>query len=404
MGKTIPRFALLLGAVAISLAACGTAASSSTTSSSAQSASSAASIASPPPAPIPITLAEGANPLTGLAEGATQGAKPLAIMIDNVKTALPQRGLAAADIIFEAVTESGITRLLAFYSDYTTIPEIGPVRSARDQHVQIMMPLNALYVHVGGSTYANAMLAQYNWAGKSLDGLNTSGVLELDADRNASIGITHCWFTNSTLLSEAIKSYELDTAQASPIPAFQFVPYNEDKRLLSEGDALGFSVRFSSYTTANFAFDSASGKYQKGQFGQPQIDENTGETIGFDNVLILFTEVTKYPDGILAHVNYAFGGVGVYFNGGRYERVRWMKGNADSPLRIVDLGGHEKDVALNPGTTYVAMADINNYPFFNISATGPLPARTAESHDPSDVIESPDVSASSHSSSKSVEN
>ena len=115
----------------------------------------------PQPQPEPETPAivtdPSANPLTGLAKADDwpEGMRPLAVMLDNVQAALPQRGLQSADLVYEMVTEGGITRLMAVYSDYTSMPEVGPVRSARDQHVQLMFPLGAMYLHVGGSTYAS---------------------------------------------------------------------------------------------------------------------------------------------------------------------------------------------------------------------------------------------------------
>ena len=101
----------------------------------------------PQPQPEPETPAivtdPSANPLTGLAKADDwpEGMRPLAVMLDNVQAALPQRGLQSADLVYEMVTEGGITRLMAVYSDYTSMPEVGPVRSARDQHVQLMFPL-----------------------------------------------------------------------------------------------------------------------------------------------------------------------------------------------------------------------------------------------------------------------
>ena len=39
------------------------------------------------------------------------------------------------------------------------------------------------------------------------------------------------------------------------------------------------------------------------------MDENTGEAVTFDNLLVLFTDTEKYPGGILTKVNFAWGGV-----------------------------------------------------------------------------------------------
>ena len=132
---------------ALALAACG-----------GTSASSEAP-AQPTPAvtAAPLFAADPAlSPYTGLpkGEGYPEGERGVAVMISNVKPALPQSGLNAADLVYEMVTEGGITRLMAVYRDRTAIPLVGPIRSARDQHVQLMIPLNCLYAHVGGSSYA----------------------------------------------------------------------------------------------------------------------------------------------------------------------------------------------------------------------------------------------------------
>ena len=52
-----------------------------------------------------------AAPLTG--EGLTEdvsGRRPIAIMLNNLSKALPQAGVAQADVIYEIVAEGGITR------------------------------------------------------------------------------------------------------------------------------------------------------------------------------------------------------------------------------------------------------------------------------------------------------
>jgi hypothetical protein len=41
--------------------------------------------------------------------------RPLGIMVENSVESRPQSGLSAADIVFEAVAEGGITRFLAVY-------------------------------------------------------------------------------------------------------------------------------------------------------------------------------------------------------------------------------------------------------------------------------------------------
>ncbi len=96
----------------------------------------------PEPETPAIVTDPSANPLTGLAKADDwpEGMRPLAVMLDNVQAALPQRGLQSADLVYEMVTEGASTRLMAVYSDYTSMPEVGPVRSAGTSMCSLCSP------------------------------------------------------------------------------------------------------------------------------------------------------------------------------------------------------------------------------------------------------------------------
>lgn len=350
----------------------------------------------------PMLLAEGTSPLTGLPLQAGQNAvrRPLGVILDNVRVALPQRGLANASLVYEVVAESGITRLLAIYDDYTKLPEVGPVRSARDPQVQLAIPLGAMLLHVGGSTYATDMLEIYHYGDRSINGYYETGALELDTDRNATVAIEHCWFTGGSLFGSTAVRYGLSTQMEQPQTAFQFVPHADAPRKLANAGGRRVTIRFSSYdttvltynpapepaigqekatagqnTTQNSGAESAkpdnvaigAGVYEKWQFDAPQIDENTGETLAFTNVLVLFAEMGQYPDGVLAQVDMT-SGTGFYICGGRYEPVRWHKGLPEQPLLILTQDGANY-VEINPGTTYVAVVDLKKEKYFTIEST-----------------------------------
>lgn len=307
------------------------------------------------------------NQLTGLPLEPQQiGKRPLAIMIDNVKTALPQAGISSADIIYEMVTEGGITRLMAMFSDYTTIAKTGPVRSARDQHVQIMLGLNSMFLHIGSSIYADDLLEIYKYEKSSINGLYQVGALTLDTDRAKKTSIEHCWFTDSEHFISASEQFKINTTQAPTYSAFKFA---QEKRELSGEVAKKVSIRFSSYVTATLDYNEIDNKYYKSQFNQPHIDMNTGEQISFDNVIVLFTDITKYPDKVLAKVRYEHGGVGFYINGGVAEPIRWAKNDKNAPLLILSDDGTERHVEINTGKTYLAITDLSLYSHFAIEDT-----------------------------------
>ena len=61
----------------------------------------------------------------------------LAVKIDNIVYARPQTGINDADIVYVLPVEGGLSRFLAIFSSHIP-PVIGPVRSARDDDLQLL--------------------------------------------------------------------------------------------------------------------------------------------------------------------------------------------------------------------------------------------------------------------------
>ncbi len=333
---------------------------------SSPSVSEGAAQSGPPPAlRLPEAVADpSADPLTGLPrdEDAPAGTRPLAVLIDNLQAALPQRGLQQADLVFEAVTEGGVTRLVAVFSDYAAMPQTGPVCFAREPQLRLTLGLDTLYLFAGASPEAKELLAQYRPEAAVLDARDRTGALSLDAQRSLSTAIEHCWFTDGELFSAAAQRYELACVpEGAPRAAFQFVPPDQEPRRLSDGDAGEVYVRFSSYANSAFTYDADAGQYVKSQFGAPHIDENTGEAVTFDNLLILFSAGADAADG-----------EGFYVCGSRYEAVRWAREAPDAPLCVLTTDENPTLAAINPGRTYVAMVGRELSAYFRIDGSAVL--------------------------------
>ena len=86
------------------------------------------------------------------------------------QNARPQRGLSSADLLIECKVEGGITRFCAVFHDADSIPEIGPLRSGRDQFLQLLMPYQALYYHDGESAACTKFINVYNYSGLNIGG------------------------------------------------------------------------------------------------------------------------------------------------------------------------------------------------------------------------------------------
>ena len=114
-----------------------------------------------------------ADPLTG--ETRRSNGRVVGVMVNNIsntarQNARPQRGLGSADLLIESKVEGGITRFCAVYHDADAIPEVGPLRSGRDQFLQLLMPYQALYYHDGESAACTKFISVYNYSGLNIGG------------------------------------------------------------------------------------------------------------------------------------------------------------------------------------------------------------------------------------------
>ena len=87
--------------------------------------------------------------------------RPIAVMVENHPDSRPQSGLSDASLVYEAITEGGITRFMAVYGP--NVPKkVGPVRSARTYYIDWLQEYSALYAHVGGNLDALKKIKSLN--------------------------------------------------------------------------------------------------------------------------------------------------------------------------------------------------------------------------------------------------
>ncbi len=90
-----------------------------------------------------------------------QNQRPVAIMVDNEKTALLHYGMTQADIVYEMMNSTAngeITRFMAIVKDWGNIKQFGSIRSVRPTNFMIAPEYNAVLVHDGGPFYIDAYL------------------------------------------------------------------------------------------------------------------------------------------------------------------------------------------------------------------------------------------------------
>lgn len=356
--------ALLLG-----LAACGGKGEDTPSSSSAPAQESSSQAEEPPQEELPPI--EPAY-LTGLEKTVDypEGRRITGVMINNLNIARPQRGLSDAKILFEITVESGITRFLALFEDYEKMPVVGPIRSGRDQQFQFLIPSWGFFVHDGPAQNqpTNWMIRDYGY--NEFDMQPNDGIAFRDKNRlNAGYALEHTEYTSGELITAAVQKKGYDDYRSYNSPIFDFMRYDEPARVLGEGDAPEIAIVHSSSYRTLMSYDAASGKYAMSMFNgrgkvDPTIDENNGEQLKFDNVIVLFAPMSIYPNSYLVKADYGNGGAGYYFNQGRYELIFWQKGAPDTPLTLQKGDKSGESLKVNVGTTYIAVLNSELTPEF----------------------------------------
>ena len=305
-----------------------------------------------PEEPVPVFV----NPLTGLeTEKDLTNIRPVAVMINNIHLALPQIGISEADIVYEILEEGGITRLLAIYNDYESVPEIGSIRSARDYYIDISDAHDAIFVHSGGSTYAYAELA--NRKTDDIDGIYMNQFYR-SAERRKTMAKEHTLMISGEGLSEAIalKGYRTTTESACPL-VFGQAEANENTKSASFIE-IPFSLGYNAnpYAVSFFNYNKETGEYLKGHFEKEHIDGDDNSQLSFRNVLTLSCPsnmIKGDPYGCI-QVHFTGTGKGTYASDGVMREIVWKRTSRSSSYTLYESDG-QTPLVINPGKSYIAV-------------------------------------------------
>ena len=278
--------------------------------------------------------------------------RPVAVVLNNHKKALPQAGIGDADVVWEFNMEGGITRLVALYSDISKVGELGAVRSARDYFLDAAGFFDAILVHAGASEYfyAEDKASGYD----NIDEVNMhsipSDTFWRNSEKRYSRGYEHCLETSGEKLVKAFESqnYKTDTDLVkSPFDFYSefTVPDGKDARVVT--------LAHSSYITPRFTYNADDHRYYKESYDSPHIDETTGEAVAFENLIVLFASQKVIDDYLRLDIDLERGGEGILISAGKSVDIKWSR--SGTSLVLTTDGGD--DVMLNPGKTHITVFD-----------------------------------------------
>lgn len=280
--------------------------------------------------------------------------RPVAIMLSNIKQAVPQTGISRASIIYEAPVEGMITRLMGIFEDYEGLEKIGSVRSARTYYVFWSEQWDSIYAHYGQCDYANIYLDQID----NLNGVKGSGngVYYRTTDRKAP----HNAYTSEEGLEYGIERMGYRTEHEADYDRGVFLFADKPGDVTLE-NGISATYVYPGYRTnkAYFEYDEETQKYMRFQYEGKQIDDMTGEQLAVDNIIIQYCdweyyyEVTKY-----LWINIWSEGQGYYITQGKAVPITWKGGTEYEPTSYYDADGNE--LQLNPGKTWVCTVLTDN--------------------------------------------
>ncbi len=278
--------------------------------------------------------------------------RPIAVMVDNDKRALPHFGLTQADVIYEIMNSTHnkeVTRFMCLVKDWDAIEQFGSVRSLRPTNILLANEWNAIICHDGGPYHNDAYLALPatdnisgyfgrvdNGKPREFTEYILTGEIQKYADR-LGIGTTYNEYYEG--------------------PHYQFAteanPQNLDEIYPDFAKSAVFIDLPFPNNQSELKYNEEDGLYYYSEHGGPHLDaQNDNKQLAFKNVILQRVTYNQLDENGYLIFNCIGGGDATFVTNGKRVNVRWEKNGDTDPTRYYDGMGNE--ITLNTGKTYVA--------------------------------------------------
>ncbi len=319
------------------------------------------------PSPVAVpwpTLEPGLCPLTGksVSDPTLLERRPLAIKVQNATISRPQFGLPQADIVYEHLSEAGITRFTAIYL-CQAVNKIGSTRSARFIDLEIPAMYNSLMAFSGTSAglypkFLNADFYDrefcYGW------GLHSEGFYRDTELRKQGVPIEH------TLFGDPVKIWEIaDELGINEPQELRSMHFSTE---VPQGGqpATHINIPYPHRgMIVDYRYDSASGVYLRWDGGEPHVDAVSGEQITVTNAIVVYAthvDTDIYEDEPRRNhpsVQIQLWGTGpavVFRDGQAFEGI-WARPKREDMVVFRDPTG-QIPIPLKPGNTWIQLVPL----------------------------------------------
>lgn len=309
----------------------------------------------PPETTLPPVLYR--HPLTGEPLAEPNTSRPIAVMLNNIKQAMPQHGVSQADILYEVLAEGGITRCMGIYTNIQNVEKLGSLRSARQYYIDIAQGYNAAYLHAGGSPEALSYLA--NTRDMNLDAGLSGTHFYRDKDRlNSGYSMEHTLFTSGEKLLAFAGLQNVSTTVAED--KTYNMTFDDEKVIVGDG-ANKVSVYFgaaNAWTKSTIlTYNPDTKTYFAQQHGGDYIDGNNKKTVSFRNIVVLKAATSIQSDNVHLTIQTVGSGEGYFACNGQMVKIRWSRNSVNEPFTFTQENGNP--ITYGVGKTYIGVIPSN---------------------------------------------
>lgn len=267
--------------------------------------------------------------------------RPVAVMIDNQKSARPQSGLINADIVYEFPVEGKITRYLAIYHHLES-DKIGPVRSARPYFLDKALEYKAVYVHCGGSE--QALLDINTLKVDALNDLKGAPCFWRAKDRSAP----HNLYTSFKLIKDVMHSNKLENKQAPKLFNFSEETHDNGGKTISR-----INISYNKNYLVGYQYKPDTNTFNRLINGVELKDKETSNLVSTKNIIIEMVSTKVIDSEGRLRVGTVGKGRGFYITSGKLIEIEWSKGSRTGKTTYKNLEGEE--ITLNKGNTWIQL-------------------------------------------------
>ena len=291
--------------------------------------------------------------------------RPIAVMVDNDKRALPHYGISQADIVYEMMNStknSRVTRFMVLVKDWESIERLGSVRSLRPTNIMLAAEWNAVVCHDGGPYHNDAYLA------KGYTDNLSGGFARIDNGKPREFTE---YITTGEIASRIEKAgYSREyNEHANEGAHFQFAPESNPVDLAEMPNSQPCTKITLPFRNNNpyLVYNEETQTYDYFEHGDAHVDAGNNVQTSFKNVIIqdvTFSELDE--NGYLVFNCIGEGRWGWYITNGTAMQITWKKLSDTDVTRYYDFDGNE--ITINTGKTYIALCPDDDFSYVGIVA------------------------------------